>query len=87
MKKEHKLELSKECIQNFGRLIKAFAKEYVPTDSYPPEDYRPKQNARGHCDACGLPKGRVYPKQHRTQTEEFECIQCGATWYELPTRS
>ena len=58
-------------------------KKLIPQYSYPPEEYCPKQDRRGHCAICGLPNGRVYPQQHPSQSEKVECVQCGATWYEI----
>lgn len=55
----------------------------IPTESYPPEDYKPKHDAKGHCYCCGLPSGRVYPRSHASQEERCECLECGATWYEV----
>ena len=62
-------------------------KKPIPHDSYPPEDYihDAAREPYGHCDCCGLPVGRVYPRKHKRQTQEFERIQCGATWFELPS--
>ena len=64
-------------------------KKYIPRESYPPEDYHPEveeSKVCSHCFACGLPKGRAYPKKHTSQTEELECFYCGSTWFEIPSK-